>query len=325
MKFRTYPPASPDRDFIVPLEVRADHRILLAAFVVLALAVPTLPAAAADPEILVVGDSWALQIYEDGALTAALNAAGRTEIGVLGDQTAISGSTASEWAQASMLQILTDELAANPEVEVVVVFVGGNDFLEGMSGGGWYVGMDPAAEAALFANIESDVAAVVDHILGLDSDIEVVLSSYDYPNFVETLNGLLGLICRPLWEDLGEPTPAQINATALLLHDRYDALAATRPRVVSVAHWGLMQWLYGYPSLGIGPGELALPGDASLPSPPQAMRTLGADCFHLKPDGYDGIATRLWQEALEWSFDGVFASGFESGNTDGWSATIPDR
>ena len=36
-----------------------------------------------------------------------------------------------------MLQILTDEIAANPAVEIVIVFVGGNDFLEGMSGGGW--------------------------------------------------------------------------------------------------------------------------------------------------------------------------------------------
>jgi lysophospholipase L1-like esterase len=222
-----------------------------------------------------------------------------------------------------MLQILTDELAANPAVDIVLVFVGGNDFLEGMSGGGWYVGMDPAAEAALFANIESDITTLVDHVLGLDPDIEVVLSSYDYPNFVETLNGLLGFICRPLWEDLGEPTPAQINTTALLLYDRYEAIAATRPRVVSVPHWGLMQRLFGYSSLGIDPGELTLPGDASLPSPPAALRTLGADCFHLKPAGYDGISERLWQEALAWSFEGVFASGFESGDTENWSATVP--
>ena len=319
----THQPANPVHWAVVRLGKRPVQRTLLVACTFLAVVWPSIRAAAGDPEILIVGDSWARQVFDDGSLTTALDAAGHPEIGVLGEQTAISGSTASEWAQASMLQILTEELADNPAIEVVVVFIGGNDFLEGMSGGGWYVGMDPAAKEALFANIESDIATLVDHVLGLGPGIEVVLSSYDYPNFVETLDGLLGFICRPLWEDLGEPTPAQINDTALLLYDRYEAIAATRPRVVSVPHWGLMQRLYGYPSVGIGPGELELPGDVSLPSPPQAMRTLGADCFHLKAAGYEGISERLWQEALEWSFEGVFANGFETGNTNRWSLVKP--
>ena len=53
------------------------------------------------------------------------------------------------------------------------------------------------------------------------------------------------------------------------------------------------------------------------------MRTLGADCFHLRSAGYGGIAERLWQEALAWSFDGVFADGFESGGLGSWSSVAP--
>lgn len=278
-------------------------------------------AAHAAPSVMLVGDSWARQMYDDGAMESALAAAGHGEVAVLGDATAISGSTAQEWANATMLELLTDELAAHPETEAVVLFLGGNDLLAGESGGGWYVGMPPAAETALFDAIESDLATIVDAVLAADADVEVVLSSYDYPNFVETLSGLGAFVCVPLWQDLGEPTPLEINTTTSLLDQRHAAIAATRPRVDAVSHWGLMQVVFGYPSLGIDPGELALPGDLTLPSPPQAMRLFGSDCFHLRASGYTAVAGRLWDEALERIVLGIFADGFESGGLGAWSAS----
>jgi len=295
------------------------RRWAVVASALFALAVPArLPAA---PAILVVGDSWARLVYDNGSLQTVLAAHGHPEVVVRGDDTSIDGSTAAEWAQASMLQLLTDELTAHPEIEVVVVFLGGNDFLAGQSGGGWYVGIDPAARTALFDGIESDLATLVDHLLGLDSDLEIVLSSYDYPNFVETLTGLGAFVCVPLWDDLGDPTPYQINSTATLMDARQQAIAATRPAVVPVANWGLMQNLYGYPSLDIDPGVLPLPGDPTLPSPPEAMRW-GIDCFHLAPGGYAGIAERLWQVALASHFDGLFSDGFESGDLAAWDLSV---
>jgi lysophospholipase L1-like esterase len=275
----------------------------------------------AAPSVLLVGDSWARQMFDDGALESALAAAGHPEVAVLGDATSISGSTAQEWANATMLELLTDELAAHPETEAVVLFLGGNDLLAGESGGGWYVGISPAAETALFDTIESDLATIVDAALAADPDVEVVLTSYDYPNFVETLSGLGAFVCVPLWQDLGEPTPFEINTTTALLDERQAAIAATRPRVATVSHWGLMQVVFGYPSLGIDPGDLALPGDPTLPSPPQAMRLFGSDCFHLRASGYTEIAGRLWDEALERIVLGIFADGFESG-LGAWSDSV---
>jgi len=275
----------------------------------------------AAPAALLVGDSWARLVYDNGSLATVLAAHGHPEIAVLGDATSIDGSTAAQWAQATMLQLLTDEFGAHPEIEVVVVFLGGNDFLAGESGGGWYVGIDPAAETQLFDDIESDLATVVDHLVGIDPNLEVVLSSYDYPNFVETLTGLGAFVCVPLWDDLGDPTPFQINSNATQLDTRQIAIAASRPQVVPVAHWGLMQYLYGYPSLEIPPGALPPPGDPTLPSPPEAMRW-GIDCFHLAPAGYQAIAERLWQLALERHFDGLFFDGFESGGVDGWDESV---
>jgi len=206
-----------------------------------------------------------------------------------------------------------------------VLFLGGNDFLEGQSGGGWYVGISPAAETALFDAIESDLAVVIDTILGSDPNVDVILSSYDYPNFVESLGGIVGyLFCVPLWEDLGEPTPFEINSATGLLDARHASLASTRPRLRVVTHWGLMQNVFGYPSMDIDPGDLPLPGDLNLPSPPEAMRPQLADidCFHLRSSGYEAMGERLWSEALRRTIDGVFFDDFEDG-LGAWSDVVP--
>ena len=291
---------------------------MMAICLLVVLALPAL--AAAQPAVLIVGDSWARLMYNTDALATVLAAHGHPEITVYGDTTTFDGSTAADWAQPANLQLLTDTLTAHPEIAAVVIFVGGNDFLAGQSGGGWYVGMDPADEAALFDGIEQDTATVIDHLLTLDPTLEIVISSYDYPNFVETLAPPLGdLFCVPLWQDLGEPTPFQINSHARILDQGRAVIAATRPGVRPVASWGLMQYLYGYPSMGIPPGALPLPGDPTLPSPPESLR-LGIDCFHLDTPGYDAIAERLWRFALGPEFDGIFADGFESGDTSAWTA-----
>ncbi len=289
----------------------------MAICLLVALALPTL--VAAQPAVLIVGDSWARLEYDNGSLATVLAAHGHPEITVYGDTTTENGTTAADWAQPSYLQLLTDALTAHPEIAAVVIFVGGNDFLAGQSGGGWYVGMDPAAEQALFDGIEQDTGVMIDHLLTLEPALEIVLSSYDYPNFVETLQVPL-TPCVPLWQDLGEPTPLQINSHARILDQGRTVIAASRPQVTPVTSWGLMQYLYGYPSMGIPPGALPLPGDPSLPSPPESLR-FGIDCFHLAPAGYAAIAERLWRFALGPEFNGIFADGFETGDFSAWSAS----
>ena len=271
--------------------------------------------------VLLLGDSWARQTFDDAALVEVLAGHGHASVTVLGDATTENGTTAAEWATAPRLDLVAAELAAHPEVEIVVIFLGGNDFLEGMSGGGWYVGIPPEDEDALFDAIEADLATLIDAILATDSGLEIVLSSYDYPNFVETLVTPGAFVCDPLWDDLGQPTPAEINAATGLIDARQAALAATRPRLHAVRHWGLMQYLFGYPSLEVEPGELPPPGNPALPSPPEAMRTFGWDCFHLRKAGYLGLSERLWDHALVWLLDGSFSDGFESGDLVRWSSS----
>ena len=256
------------------------------------------PATAGENEVrvLVVGDSWADLMWTNRSLRGIFALEGHGDIVEKGDVTAISGSTAEEWSDPAMLQLITDELATNPTIDLVQLTIGGNDFLAGQSGGGWFTGMTLEQEEAFFLRVSADILTVIDHILAFNPDLEIVLSFYDYPNFVETLNGLLSFFCTPLWEDLGEPLPEEINLALLDFSDRILAMTTPMSRVSQVDHAGLMQFHFGYPSMGIMPGDLPPPGDATLPSPPQSLNFGGNDCFHLNATGYEILAQNLYDQ-----------------------------
>jgi len=264
--------------------------------------------------VLLVGDSWAQFIWFDGSLRARFAAEGHPDVWEKGDVTAIGGSTAAEWAQPGRLQLVADELAANPPIDLLQLTIGGNDFLAGISGGGWHTGLSQVQEEALLDAIMADIETVLDFALGLDPTLEIVLSFYDYTNFVETLSGPLGGSCTSTWENLGSPTPLEINQAQIRFVDRAEAIVMARPRVRLVRHSGAMQAHFGYPAQGIAPGELTPPGDPTLPSPPEAMRFFGSDCFHLNPEGYDVLAANLWEG---------FYSDFFCIDGDQWRGELP--
>lgn len=281
--------------------------------IALALIAAAAPAAAQTPRVLLVGDSWAAFFWQTQALGQTFAAHGHPEFVERGEVTAIAGSTAAEWTDPAFLQLVTDELAAHPTIDIVQITLGGNDFLAGEPDG-WYVGMpDPDA---LYAEIVADVATVVDHTLALDPDVRVLVSGYDYPNFVESLERVLAFVCIPLWNGMVQPDPPALNQASLALGAEFDTLAATRERVDVIHHWGLMQFVFGA-------GAPPPPGDPTLPSPIEAM-ALQADCIHLRPSGYLAVAESLWPSYYQAALTGtIFSDGFESGDLDAWSAAIP--
>lgn len=288
---------------------RATGIAVAAAAAVLAAAAP---AAAQTPRVLLVGDSWAAFFWQTEALSQTFAAHGHPEFVERGAVTAISGSTAAEWTDPAFLQLITDELAAHPTIDVVQITLGGNDFLDGEPDG-WYVGiLDPEA---LYAEIVADVATVVDHTLALDPDLRILVSGYDYPNFVESLERILAFVCIPLWNGMNQPDPTALNQASLALGEELDTLAATRERVDVIPHWGLMQFVFG---AGAPP-----PGDPTQPSPIDAM-ALQADCIHLRPAGYLAVAESLWQSYYEQALTGpIFSDGFEGGDVGAWSGSVP--
>lgn len=281
------------------------HCLCAAAF-----AVAAAPAwAQTVPRVLLVGDSWAAQQWEDGTHALVFDAHGFGHHGVVGAATTVSGSTAAEWVAPARLELISQTLADNPGIDTVQLTIGGNDFLDA-----WSVTMSPGDVANLQAQIRDDLSTVVNHVLAVRPDIEVVISLYDYPNFRDTLGGLVGLfVCRPLHNSLGQPSPLQINQ-AMTAFESYLSELTTHPRVYHVGHAGQMQYAFGSESDDIPPGELLPPGDLTLPTPVEVMRShgvLGDDCFHLAPQGYDVLVENLYQNYFHVRFDTVFKSSLE--------------
>ncbi|MCK9488327.1 MAG: hypothetical protein M0Q42_02805 [Xanthomonadales bacterium] len=274
----------------------------------LALALPAVAKAQA-PKVLLIGDSWAAQQWEDGSHATVFGVHGAQHHLVVGETTTESGSTAQEWADPQRLAVIAQALAANPQIDTAQITIGGNDFLDA-----WSTGLSPAQELALQELIRDDLKTVVDHLLEHRPDMDIVVSLYDYPNFRDTLGSLAGLVCQPLHTSLGAPTPLQLN-TAMMSFEAMlaDSLTA-HPRVNLVSHAGQMQFTYGLASDGIAPGQLLPPGDPSLPSPVAAMRDhgfLGRDCFHLTPAGYDVLVQNLYENYFQVRFDTLLKSPFE--------------
>ena len=270
--------------------------MLPAAMLPLSISALSDPFGGGEVKVLLVGDSWADYMWQDRVLSAVFAAEGRADIREEGSLTALSGSTAAEWASPAMLALISDELDRLPSVEVVQLTMGGNDFLAGISGGGWHTGLTPLEEEALFMRVAGDVQTVIDHILDHDPSLKILISLYDYPNFVETLGGLGALFCIPLYNDLGQPTPLEINQVQQDFFDEVVLMVAGMPEVFLVSHLGMMQFHFGYPSMGILSGELLPPGDLELPSPPESLRFGGNDCFHLSNEGYLFLAQNLWDQ-----------------------------
>lgn len=268
--------------------------------------------------MLLVGDSWAYFMWQDRSLRDTFAAHGHPEILEEGTTTTLVGSTAADWNDPVELQKITDALAANPEVEIVQLTIGGNDFLDGAPDG-WYVGiLDPEAVAA---RIGEDIEAVLDHLSTLNPDLEILVSLYDYSNY-EDYSGVFGeLYCDQQFVAMNSPDTPTLNEAVLSFSNYLQETLLGHPRVQVRTHWGLMQYLVGFPDAmpPIPPGVILPPGDSSRPSPIQAMLG-GGDCIHLGPMGNLGVAESLWWTYYRAHFEGVlFEDGFESGDLTSWN------
>ncbi|MGJ8662168.1 MAG: SGNH/GDSL hydrolase family protein [Marinicella sp.] len=267
-------------------------------------------------KVLIVGDSWAQQQYSDGIHDVVFDDNGYSEFIILNnadaDLVAIDGTTAADWVVPSELQKITDALVNNPSVDTVQLTIGGNDFLDN-----WNTSMTKSEVDALKMQIVDDIQTIVDAILAVDLNIEIIMSFYDYPNFDETLGGIVGLFCSPLYDDMGMPSIFELNSMALDFTSAFVEVAEQNPKVFHVPHWGRMQNAYGSSDGSIGPGIIPLPGDLNLASPLEAMRehntgfSIERDCFHLTPDGYDIMVQGLFDDYFLYRFDTIHKSLFE--------------
>lgn len=278
------------------------YRFTIALLMALALVSLSAAAQAAPTRLLLIGDSWATLLAHHQVFDRVLNESGLPQYRSAGLH--MPGSEAAQWNSPFGKFFVGISLLFLPDVKVVVVSLGGNDLIDK-----YRVGTKPAVFEGQIAEVQEDLASIVDFITGVRKDVQVVLIGYDYPNFVESVeSGFLFDYNRERWEKANEPLPEESNAALAALSLAQYNLAAERERVHFVNNMGLMQYVFGYPRFYIQPGSLPPPsqdpesdtfmgGDPTLASPPEAMLQLAGivDSIHLNELGYVWIGRHAMQ------------------------------
>ena len=279
---------------------------------VLLLAVSLLaPGALADaapiPRILLVGDSWTGFLLAFRSFRSVMpEYAGLDRWVEVGNRTAVMGARAFELHDPAYLATLTDELTRYPNIDVVVMTLGGNDFMRGLPNvlpwnpgrtvsfyDWWRDNTDGNPDNdwdadLLYSRLKADIAFIVDYILAVRPDIRVLILSYDYG-------------ARP--PKPGHDYTIEEQHLAFVEMDRRKReIAEERERVDFVQNYGMMQYSFGVPDADppLPPGSVPYPGDAPDWDPwpgglPQYLSPLEAyidQDIHLTEEGYAILARR---------------------------------
>ena len=338
--------------------------------------------------ILMMGDSWAQYMYDDNVHNQALDAYGHAdkkirsdvfEISLFsgdpnpqGSYYSVSGSEARQWRDEgtyAYLQNVRNQLIANPQIKLVIFSLGGNDVLAGQSDCGWYKNMDldpdlPSSgcgftnETEFFDKLESDVTWIINEVLAVRADIEVLISSYDYPNFNVTTGwagclwcDLCALYACPKRLDLSYDvdgngsitgseliTDAEINQMMMGVEARRQAIANANPRIYFDNSMGLTHYTYGYAGAPAGaspypggPPNYTPGGDPNYPSNRDNFRLVSipiwfdapADPIHLSADAYSYKAKNqmdrvIFEQVRGLNDESNYLTVWSEGNNDGY-------
>ena len=306
-----------------------------------------------EPKVLIAGDSWAQYMYDDGTHNSVFDKFGHPDFDLLGrslganpgsgytgNEYAISGSEAREWADLTnypWVDNVINEITNNPTIETVILSIGGNDILAAKSGGGWYKDMDldvPGSEAALFETIRDNTFVIINEILAVHPNVEVLISSYDYPNFNTGI--FCFLFACPKREDLSRDpsgdliTDAELNQMMIGVEEERISWLGLEPNLAFDNAIGLSHYYYGD---GVSaPGTLPLPeqsapfsanfygGNINLPSIRDNFRSI-FDPIHLNSAAY---RYKIIHQTLNYFMPKIRSNPdetlFSSGGTqDGWT------
>ena len=244
------------------------QRPLRAAFVALLLTSFLGTARGADtPRILIVGGSWAASIATVGrskepgdtpgfgSLEAVLDENGLGDCGTLGEKTAWTGRRAEQWARPEYLSIIVDELEAHPTVDVVLLTVGGNDFLS-LARDVAFRYLDGKSRGQLWSAVQAKVQAIVDTCLATRPGLHVLIHGYDFLD-PEAMTRAYGFKFH------GIPL-VEFNGAMVELGRKKLQVAQRTNRCEYLQNWGVLQHHYnvpeGVPLPGDAPGYTPFPG-----------------------------------------------------------------
>ena len=275
-----------------------------------------------ETKILLVGDSWAFFMGVDQTINKVMKNWGHSGYKFYTNITiAENGAETDDFLLASKQDEIRNQLLQKPEIKVVHLSIGGNDFL-----GSWNKTFTGAQVDALADEVFGRLDSVITFIKSCRPDVHLVWSGYCYPNFGEVIGSMPVLqTSHPFygrWEAMGFPTFTEINTVLNTFSDRFEQTYSSDPRITFIPAMGLMQYDFGQTTpLAIAPGgtyavhTVPLPyGKVNYPSPQNTMRNYGItrDCFHLSAAGYESLisyqAQKFYQKYL---MDDVYAIGEE--------------
>ena len=309
------------------------------------------------PRVLLAGDSWAQYMWDDDAHNTIFDKFGMADhlavsrslgsnpgSGYSGPEYAISGSEAREWVDTMhypwVANVVT-ALQAQPTIDTVMLSVGGNDVLAGKPGGGWYKDMDldvPGSEETFFARLLDDSTTIANAITATRPQVDVLLSSYEYPNFDVGFWCFL-YACQKRRDLSRDPTNAlitnsELNGMMLNIESRRIAWTNANPRLHFDHGVGEMHHYYGDGTTAPGilprPGQQApayLPFPAGNPAKPsirdnfRLVSGISADPIHLNPEGYLYKVAVQTESYFFPKFRGVVSQTLPAlgGTLDGWT------
>lgn len=278
---------------------------------------------AQTPRILYVGDSWTYYPWANQSPPALRSVLARPEIGleeyIEDGSIALLQPTAAGWDAEGPLEQIRQKLADNPTIDIVHLSLGGNDVNLGL--GGNFSGEHIASmNGTTTAHIEN----IINFIHAQRPDIRVAICGYDYLNITEgvrynaftvvtsmetptaTAYLLYGLSALTAQDVLNNQNA--VNDVFIDLEQRKLNLSQSLNRTRYIHNFGLMQAVYGIPSLSVPPTAPAnLPvgwssgfsnfpaGNRDLFSPRQAMDgSTDLDPIHLSDAAY----VRLMENAV---------------------------
>ncbi len=315
------------------------------------------PSTTPTPRVLLAGDSWAQYMWDDDAHNTIFDKFGMADhlavsrslgsnpgSGYSGPEYAISGSEAREWVDTAhypwVANVVT-ALQAQPSIDTVMLSIGGNDVLAGKPGGGWYKDMDldmPGSEETFFARLLDDSTTIANTITATRPQVDVLLSSYEYPNFNTGFWCFL-YACQKRRDLSRDPTNAlitdsELNGMMLNIESRRIAWTNSNSRLHFDHGVGEMHHYYGDGTTAPGilprPGQQApayLPFPAGNPAKPsirdnfRLVSGISADPIHLNPEGYLYKVAVQTESYFFPKFRGMVSQTLPSlgGTFDGWT------
>jgi lysophospholipase L1-like esterase len=278
-----------------------------------------------ERRIVLVGDSWAHFTWIYRSMYESLKANGFADITEDGTRTALISTQAEFWDTEEGLQIITDRIDQLPAADVFIIFIGGNDVM-------WKWRRDkPFEELLPFSDaMLGHTDNIINAIQAARPNAQIIIGSYDYPNFAETMVDNEWNPYYDQWVKFGFAPPIELNV-GLQFFEEYRA-NWPRYNLDSNVHFinniGVAQYYLGFPDSAVfepyvpfAPRTVPLPfGDPRYPTSRAGMGLEGWDAYHFNEIGYKYIGDNMIKQFIGEYFRKDKAQTLKSvgGSAEGW-------